>query len=183
MNHAAKLNDLNDRLRGFKIEPAPSPWRRTFHAIGGLSEVGFVPGSDLLLVVSSTGRGLFDCASGSRVDRDRTPPEEGEWHDEVGLLAQGIGTIEQQFIRLAGLHGGGLPLMARDGWSLKLVAPDWPLQRVVIEPPGRSVLIERLAQGCVVIEQDYEIRTFGFSDTGRTFVVALAHSLIIFSRP
>jgi len=175
--------ELNDRLRSIKIAPVPPPWQRTIHAIGGLTEVGYVPDADLLLAVSSTGRGLFDCTSGQRVARDYTSPDEGgSWYDDTGLLAQGIGPAEKHFIRLAGLHGGGLPRNTRDGWSLELVAPDWPLQSIIIQPPGRSVLIERFADGCAKIEQDYEVRAFGFSDTGRSFVVAVSHSLIICSR-
>jgi hypothetical protein len=120
MSHTA---ELNDRLRRIKIEPVLSPWQRTVHALGGLTEVGYVSATDLLLAVTSTGRGLFDCISGQRVTRDRTPPEEGGWYDETGLLAQGIGPAEPHLVRLAGLHGGGLPRTARDGWSLELVAP------------------------------------------------------------
>jgi hypothetical protein len=181
MSHTS---DLNERLRHIEVEPARSPWRRASdHAVGGLTEVGYVPGSNLLLVVSSAGRGLFDCTSGERVARDRTPPEEGGWYDEAGLLALGIGPTEEQFIRLAGLHGGGLRRVASDGWSLAMVAPDWPRQSIIIQPPGRSVLIERFADGCAKIEDDYELRAFGFSDTGRSFVIALSHSLMIYSRP
>jgi hypothetical protein len=40
-------------------------------AIGGLTEVGFVPGSSLLLVMSHQGRGLLSWGSGDRVARDR----------------------------------------------------------------------------------------------------------------
>jgi hypothetical protein len=175
--------ELNDRLRRIKIEPVLPPWQRTVHAVGGLTEVGYVPATDLLLTVTSTGRGLFDCISRQRVARDRTPPDEGGWYDETGLLAQGIGSAELHLIRLAGLHGGGLPRVARDGWSLELVAPDWPLQRIIVQPPGRGVLIEQFADGCAGIEEDYEIRAFGFSDSGRSFVVAVSHSLMIYSRP
>lgn len=175
--------ELNDRLRRIKIERVLPPWQRTVHAVGGLTEVGYVPATDLLLTVTSTGRGLFDCISGQRVSRDYTPPEDGDWYDETGLSAQGIGPAEAHLVRLAGLHGGGLPRAARDGWSLELVAPDWPLQRIIIEPPSRSVLIQQFADGCAAIEEDHEIRAFGFSETGRSFVVAVAHSLMIYSRP
>ena len=176
--------ELNERLRRIQIAPVPSPWQRAaVHAVGGLTEVGYLPDSDLLLAVTSTGRGLFDCAIGQRVARDHTPPEEGDWYDDTGLLAQGIGPAEQQCIRLAGLHGGGLRRTARDGWSLEMVAPDWPRQSIVIQPPGCCVIVERFAEGCVKIEEDHEIRAFGFSDTGRSFVIAVSHSLMIYFRP
>lgn len=181
MSHTA---ELNERLRHLKAGAVPPPWQRApVHAVGGLTDVGYVPGSDLLLVVTHTGRGLFDCLSGQRVARDRTPPEEGGWYDESGLLAQGIGPADRQLIRLAGLHGGGLGHVARDGWSLELIAPDWPLQSIVIQPPGRCVLVERFADGCAKIEEDYGVRAFGFSETGLSFVIAVSHSLMIYFRP
>jgi len=34
----------------------------------------------------------------------------------------------------------------------------------------------------VKIYEDYEIRHFGFSDTGRNFVIAVSRSLFIYSR-
>lgn len=61
--------ELNERLRRLRIEPAPPPWVRTEHTVGGLTEVGYAPASDLLLVVSSGGRGLFDGLSGQRLSR------------------------------------------------------------------------------------------------------------------
>lgn len=71
MSHTAALND---RLRRLKLQEVMSPWRRVGeHAVGGLTEVGYVPGSDLLLAVSASGRSLFDGLSGERVARDRTP--------------------------------------------------------------------------------------------------------------
>lgn len=177
MSHTEQLNG---RLRRMRLGVAPSPWSKApIHGIGGLTEVGYVPGTDMLLAVSSSGRGLFDCLTGQRIARDYTPPDEGHWYDETGLLAQGIGPVEQQIIRLAGLHGGGLPWSNREGWSLERIAPDWPLESIVIQPAGCSVLVERFAEGCAKIEEDHEIRAFGFSDTGRTFVIALSHSLVI----
>ena len=49
-----------------------SSWEiRAEVAVGGLTAVGFVPGSSLVLVVSHQGRGVVDFISGERVARDR----------------------------------------------------------------------------------------------------------------
>jgi len=117
------LASLLHQLRVLPIQPPPSPWKRVAsYAVGGLTEIGFANQSDLVLVVSSNGRGVFDCTSGERLARDDDTAD--WWYDPVQLQAAGIGPLDGQFIRLAGLHGGGLPLSTRDGWSLWLVAPD-----------------------------------------------------------
>lgn len=38
-------------------------------AVGGLTDIGFVPGTDDLLVVSSQGRGLFDTLTSENISR------------------------------------------------------------------------------------------------------------------
>lgn len=121
------IRELNRRLRALKLQAPSAPWKRVVaHAIGGLTEVGYAEDSDWLLVISSQGRGLFNCLSGERTARDYAAPVGAvDWYDEVRLVARGIGAIENQFVRLAGLHGGGLPRFTRDGWSLETVAPDW----------------------------------------------------------
>ena len=127
---------MRDRMRQLPQGQAPMPWTLTVNAaVGGLTEVGFAEGSDLLLVVSSQGRGVFDCRAAVRVARNECEPDDS-WYDGVGLTARGIGPIESHLIRLAGLHGGGLPRISRDGWALTLVAPDWPDELVVLEPRG-----------------------------------------------
>jgi hypothetical protein len=61
------------------------------------------------------GRGVFDCNSGERVARDK----DGDWDDldETRLMSIGIGPLSEIRIRLAGLHGGGLPTTTDDGWE------------------------------------------------------------------
>src|SRR5205085_11009349 len=95
----------------------PSPWRHVEDfAIGGLRNIGFAPDSDVMLVVSSQGAGLFDCIGGIRLARD--PDYEITYGEEVRLSANGIGVLSGQVIRMAGLHGGGLRTCTLDGWSL-----------------------------------------------------------------
>ena len=135
-------DELRSRLRRVPLGPPPAPWRQVVsHAVGGLTEVGFASRSDLLLVVSSQGRGLFDGRSGELAARDPTPPGDG-WYDEVRLTASGIGPVDDQLIRLAGLHGGGLSACTDDGWGITRIDPDWPLESIVLDPTGSSVLYQ-----------------------------------------
>lgn len=55
------------------VQDPPSPWvRRTgLWIVGGALQVGYAEDSDLLLVFSHAGRGIFDCLTGERLARDR----------------------------------------------------------------------------------------------------------------
>ena len=73
------LLPLIERVRAAPVQEPPIPWRLLeAHAVGGLTDVGFGRRSDLLLVVSSQGRGVFDCVTGQRVARDASMPEPDE---------------------------------------------------------------------------------------------------------
>ncbi len=115
------LRSMVDRVRASPVE-TPPPWRAVgAFAVGGLTDIGFSPRSDLVLVVSGNGRGVFDCVAGERVARDPSVPKDGEtdWQDCFHLDAEGIGPLAGRRVRTAGLHGGGLPRLTRDGWSVE----------------------------------------------------------------
>lgn len=183
----AHLTDLVDRIRAAPVAHAPPPWRLvSVHSVGGLESVGFGRGTDLLLVVSSQGRGVFDCLTGARVARDDTMPDDGspEWDDTAELEALGIGPLEGNVVRTAGLYGGGLAVVTRDGWTLDRFVLDWPEESIVLTgpdsyiyetQPGRSSAFSKL-------EQAAEVRAFGFSPTGQSIVVATTSDVTIYSR-
>jgi hypothetical protein len=96
-----------------------SAWRKVADlAIGGLTEVGFaVP--RLMLVVSHQGRAVLDWVTGARVARDRQ--ETGGWFDASRPAAAGIGPLAGQWVAVAGLAGGSLPVTTADGWQASLL--------------------------------------------------------------
>jgi len=54
-----------------EIQPPPPPWQKVgVAAVGGLIMVGFAEDSDLLLVLSHDGAGVFDATCGARIARD-----------------------------------------------------------------------------------------------------------------
>lgn len=180
------LDRLRSRLRALQVTSPPSPWRHVgAFAVGGLLCAGTVSlalDREFVMVVSSSGRGVFDAATGEKVARDRAGPEDSEL-DELGLTVAGIGPLAGRRIRVAGIWGGGLPSTTSDGWSVTVVAPDWPLEMVVLERPGAWVMSERLATGCVLIDRPVsEIRAVGFSESGRVLVEATASDLALFVR-
>jgi hypothetical protein len=172
------LDPIRRRIRQTAISPPPPPWTcLASHAVGGLTEVGFADDTDLLLVVSSQGRGVFDCLTGERVARDRAECDD-DCYDERRLRARGIGPLETHWIRLAGLHGGGLPNGGRDGWSLVGVTLEWPIQNVLLVEPWKWIYDETAR--ITKLAEDSETRAFGFSDTGNSFVIATSSGLEIY---
>ena len=156
------------------IQEPPSPWNRcATWPVGELFQIGYAENSDLLLVLSSQGRGIFDCLTGEKVARDYE--EAHDFFDPILLLAQGFGPLEGKSIRMAGLFGGGLPLTTKDKWFLEEEAPDWPTRSVLLTPPtGESIVIGD--------DGACELRAYGFSETGRSFVIATSCDLSIFVR-
>jgi hypothetical protein len=171
-----------ERIRGLRTREPPLPWKRfSVQAVGGLTEVGFGENTELLLVVSHNGRGVFDCRNGQKIARDYDPPDR-LWYQPIQLRATGIGPLAGVKIRLAGLHGGGLPICTEDGWSLELVSPDWPDSGLILQPPGTSIYMDDRSGSCVKVADVDVLRVYGFSDTGRTFIIASSHTLEIFGR-
>ncbi len=176
------LDRLRQRLRNMPLLPPPPPWRKVADiTVGGLTEVGFGDGTDLLLVVTHSGRGVFDGLTGERLARDYDDPDP-EWYDPDRLTARGVGPLAGALVRLAGLHGGGLPRVTPDGWKVELAYPDWPRGMVVMEPLGRSVYDERRAADCRKVADIDLPRGYGFSPTGRVLVVAQGHGFLLLAR-
>jgi hypothetical protein len=158
------------------IREVPLPWRRLpVYAVGGLFQVGYAPGSDLLLVLSSQGRGVFDCIGGQKLARDHA--EAHDFFDPIRLTAKGVGPLDGQLVRMAGLYGGGLPLTTADGWGLEVQARTWPTHSVFLSAPGSREPV------CIGDDGACELRACGFSETGRSFVIATSCDLTMFTRP
>jgi hypothetical protein len=174
------LEPVRRRVREAPVEPAPAPWvDGGTWAIGGLIEVGFGRGTELLLVVSWQGRGVFDPETRTRVARDREAPDD-TWYDEFGLLGRGIGPLADQYVHLAGLHGGGLAGSTRDGWWTESITLAWPDQHLLLGGPHGSIYEADAKLVKLAIES--EARAFGFSPSGRTLVVATSSSLQLYVR-
>ena len=124
---------------------------------------------------------MFDCSSGERIARD--PSKEFE-HDTGNLLAPGIGPVASQRLRTAGLHGGGLAVTTADGWSLNLLTLSWPHHSLFLTPPGHWLYGPAFDRpgDATKLAIESKIRAFGFSPTGRAFIVATSSDLSVFSR-
>lgn len=179
--NTSRLETLREHIRSLQTTPPPAPWKAIANiAVGGLTCVGFDRDSELLLVVSSRGRGVFDCLDGQRVARDRGDYEE----DYAHLEAQGIGPLQGRAVRVAGIAGGGLPTSTADGWALHRLELDWPAQELVLTEPGSHLFGELYDRPASLhkIHSDSTVRACGFSATGRSLVIATSSELLIFAR-
>ncbi len=175
------LDPLRKELRLLQKAAPPKPWRCAGAiAVGGLRAVGFDRMSELLLVVSSAGRGVIDCQTGAKVARD-----DGEYYEnEQYLEAEGIGPLENRTLTMAGLFGGGLPRSTSDGWSIEVVTLDWPVGEVLLLEPFSSLYDSLRAKPSRFhkVASDSELRAVGFSYTGLSLIVATSSEVGVFCR-
>jgi hypothetical protein len=176
------LQSLHARLLSMPVTAPPQPWRRCGYAVGGLTDVAYDDASDLLLVLSSRGCGVFDCITGERVARNDMIAD----HDTSTLLVSGIGPLVIKTLRTAGLHGGGLASGSTKPprWTLSIQTLVWPTTAVFLLPPEHDLfgpLHGHPGDSTKVAAED-EFRAAGFSPTGRSFIVATNSDLMIFSR-
>lgn len=170
-------------LDKIKLGEPPEPWRKIgVLAIGGLTDIGFAHSSELLLVVSGSGRGILDCRKGIFIARDNYANFE---FDVGNLEVEGIGALHGQKIRMSGLYGGGLAMQTNDGWNIERHPLSWPDEELFLSPQGQSMLwcepsktIELTKLGSFTTE----LRAFGFSPNGLILVIATASDVAVYAR-
>ncbi|MEV0325507.1 hypothetical protein AB0H63_03525 [Micromonospora echinospora] len=176
------LSDYQQQLRvkllAAPVAAPPDPWRYLNPIpVGGLQGVGFgvhpQTGDDLLMVVSLDGFGLFDATTGGKTARDRHPDPDGASPSGPDLACPGIGVLAGTRVRIAGLFGGGLHATTDDGWTIDVVAPEWPNHRVLLSADGGACDGPPGTTWWHVFHADHsELRAAGFSPSGRTLVIA-----------
>ena len=176
-----RLRMVHDNLRYDVVPPElPSPWAlKKVFGVGGLSRVGFAASRDLLLVESSSGLGLYDTVVGIKIARNYDLKHTFE--QQISLTASGFDLLDGELIAMAGIWGGALRRMTRDGFYLSAQAPNWPDERIILDSPSVPKQEGRV-RTLVVQDQVTELRAYGFSETGNSFIVATSSELWIFSR-
>ncbi|MEU8524971.1 MULTISPECIES: hypothetical protein [Streptomyces] len=173
------------------VLPAPAPWREVFETtltpVGGLLGIGFAThpetGHDLVMVVSTSGHGLFDAVTGEKLDRLYDPePEDSHPDESPDLTCPGFGPIAGTRVHIAGLFGGGLHATA-DGWRVEAISPEWPHHRVLLSADGGQPHRGPYGEGWWhVFHAHYsELRAVGFSPSGRTLAVATSSDLTLWT--
>lgn len=191
------LTEYQQRLRekylSASLTGPPEPWqaigeRGLFVPVGGLEGVGFgvhpATGGDVLMVVSLGGFGLLDATTGAEIARDRDPDPQVATPDGPDLACPGIGVLTGTRVTIAGLFGGGLHTTTKDGWTIDVVAPEWPFHRVVLSADGGVNAGEPGTSWWQVFDDQGhgEFRAAGFSPSGRTLVVATSSDVTLFAR-
>ena len=175
------LNPLKEKLLKLEVRSPADPWRRTTCiAVGGLISVGLDRHSDNLLIVSHQGRGVVNCCTGEKTARDY----EDYYENEEYLEAEGIGNLKGKTIKMAGLYGGGLPTFTKDGWQLESVTLNFPEEMILLVEPDSSLYgsIHNHPDNFIKIEQDACIRAYGFSYTGKSFIIATTSDVTTYAR-
>ena len=182
---------LRQRFLSVPETPPPAPWRpagRRPLVVGGLLGIGFATapdtGDDLVMVVSHDGHGLFHAVTGEKIARDRHPaPSSSTPEGTPDLACPGLGPVAGTRVPIAGLFGGGLHTTT-DGWTLEVISPQWPNERVLLStdggmphdgPHGR--------QWWHIFDSHHaELHAAGFSPSGNTLAIATASDLTLWAR-
>lgn len=150
------------------------------YAVGGLLEIGFSRQQELLLVISSQGRGVFDCRTGEKIFRCHE--ESYDNPNEQSLKSLGIGPLAEELIDLVGIYGGGLPTINKHGDSLISIAPNWPKTDIIFCEHYGSIYNENTCKHCTVLASEYEIRAYGFSWQGNVLIYATSDGFTLYRK-
>ena len=178
----AHLQGRFDYLNSLTPNEPPHPWRKlpAVHA-GGLEHVGFGKQGDLLLLVSTAGRGVVNCLTGENLARDYT-----DYFPDSGTLeAEGIGPLDGCSVRVAGIFGSGLSCYTNDGWNIERHPLSWPDDELILCPPGHSMLWQppnAATKATKLLPLISSLVAFGFSPTGKSLVIASSSDVTIYYR-
>ena len=176
------LRPVIEKVRATSCSEPPPPWNEVaVQGVGGLVAVGFDRDSESVLVISHGGRGLFDVRSGKRIARDRRD----DGYDPIALTARGIGRVEDQTVRMSGLHGGGLPTMTAEGWRTERLVLDWPWETLLLTPPDSSIFHEQSGRPrdfTKIADRESEVRAWGFSWDGKALLLAVTDQIRLYAR-
>lgn len=152
-------------------------------SIGGLYNVGYTDNSDNLIVLSSQGRGVIDCLTGGKIYRDSVDWWAG--FEETSDTIMGFGPEAGKNIKIYGVNNPiNFNIKTANGWELTVANPasdDPPFERFNVT----KVYLNNYS----LAEHDFitkdgacELRALGFSQTGRSFVIALSCEIVIWTK-
>ena len=92
--------------------------------------------------------------------------------------------MKGKLIKMAGLLGGGLPIITEDGWCLESVTINFPETMILLVEPGSDLygMTWNKPDNLAKIDQQATIRAYGFSYTGQSFIVATSSDVSIYNR-
>lgn len=157
---------------------------RNSWAVGGLLEIGYQPETDIIFVLSSQGRGIFDVITDQKIDRDYSDYYIEKWDHTTGIV-EGFGAFEKEKIICGGFeYPNPLKQTTEDGWKIileKEERPDYHHKLKIAE----VLYLENplLSKKTEITFSHYGFdRAYGFSDTGRSFVHSCSSDITFWSR-
>ncbi|MCO6512744.1 MAG: hypothetical protein J5I65_18320 [Aridibacter famidurans] len=159
---------LNTLLAKIERRDSPPGWKKLPNLwLEGVIAIGFSSRkTNLLLVVTHDGCYLFDCQSGTEIANDPAPYD---GLDDLNLNCRGIGEIADEDVRLASIWGGGLSLCNRYGETVRMEAPEWPLDHLIFCSADSEAFTEGKQDRCCVRLSE-RLRFGGFSYCGNYLV-------------
>jgi len=160
-----------------KIPSAENPkgWiKKGSFSVGGFEYFGFAESSDILFVISSSGRGLFDMAKNEKIARDNSIDFP---LDRTLLVCKGFDILEGETIKLASKYGGSLlPVSNKSLETLVRVSPLYPCEDIIFQPPYENCFADGRfknirSDNCVRVYRGF-LYCYGFSFSGKYFVIA-----------
>jgi len=177
--HGDRLRQgLSTCPRGVALPWVDGPWVH----VGGLLGVGFalVEQREVLVIVSHDGQSVVDCLTGDRLARDRDVDGYPRLPD---LTVEAIGPLAGRRVPVAGLFGGGLPVVTADGWKVDYWPIDYPSEGWYLnefQGPGHTDPWD--GSRVLLADPPTPGRAWGFSPSGAVVVVALADGAWMWNR-
>ena len=171
-NHRSNINAILEKIPAAE---SPKGWtRKGYFSIGGFLYFGFAESSDIMLVISANGRGLFDLSKNEKIARDHSSDFP---LDETLLISKGFDILEGETIKLAGKFGGSiLPVSNKSLETLVRVSPLYPCEDIIFQPPYENCFADGRfknisSDNCVRLYRGF-LYCYGFSFSGKYFVIA-----------
>lgn len=155
------------------------------HSVGGLENIGYAPDQDYVIVLSSQGQGIFDCLSGERIARLNNDSDWWEKFDRTNNSIVGFDILDGVNIITFGIYSkDDLRKSTKDGWRLEFSPHqiDANESSKIHSQEIYLALPEINHKEVIYKDGPCELRAFGFSDTGKSLIVASSCELIIYSR-
>ena len=160
-------------------------WREgQIFAVGGFREMGFFPHTDFLMVLSSTGRGIFDCLEAQKIARDLSDYYMENWNPATGIVS-GFDAFEGQQTVCGGFeYPDTLPKETADQWTVAIKEAQRLNWKEVLATTKVLYLEHQNLDTSIEIGLFDEgvSRGYGFSDTGKSFVMGTSYGLTIWNR-
>lgn len=160
-------------------------WKKIgYQPVGGMREAGFIETTDYLMVLGSQGRTILNCLTNKKIERDRQDYYLENWNSDTGII-EGIGIFKDKEIICGGFeYPDNLPKSTNDSWIIHIQDENRINYKGNLKVAKVMYMFnQRFDTKIEVNVFHYSItRAYGFSPTGKTFVIAEPEGITIWIR-